>query len=86
METYSGDCGFILNSSGKTFYFSLLQFLVSEDFVFRLGLLKCFKDFQKFRSLEMILVNRLEPDIFKWRTLLTLMFTSYVSIIKNIDF
>ena len=63
METFSGDCDFILKSSEKPFSFSLLQFLASEDFVDRLGLLKCSKDFQNFRNLEiMFLVNKLEPD------------------------
>ena len=63
METFSGDCGFILKSSEKPLSFSLLQFLASEDFVDRLGLLKCSKDFQNFRNLEiMFLVNKLEPD------------------------
>ena len=63
METFSGDCGFILKPSEKPFSFSLLQFLASEDFVDRLDLLKCFKDFQNFQNLEIIfLVNKLEPD------------------------
>ena len=68
METFSGDCGFILKSSEKPFSFSLLQFLASEGFVDRLGLLKYSKDFQNFSSLEIIsLVNILEPDWFKLR-------------------
>ena len=63
METFSGDCGFILKSSEKPFSFSLLQFLASEGFVDQLGLLKYSKDFQNFSSLEIIsLVNILEPD------------------------
>ena len=35
----------------ETFSFSLLQFLVSEDFGDRLGLLKCSEDSQNFRNL-----------------------------------
>ena len=63
METFSGDCGFILKSSEKTFFFSFLQFLASEDFVDRLGLLKCSKDLQNFRNLEKIfLVKKFETD------------------------
>ena len=54
----------------KTFSFSLLQFVASEDFVDELGLLKCSKDFQNFRNLAvMLLVNKLEPDWFKRRPL-----------------
>ena len=63
METFSGDCGFNLKPSEKPFSFSLLQFLASEDFVDRLGLLKCSEDFQNFRNLEIIfLVVKLEAD------------------------
>ena len=62
METFPGDCGFILKSSDK-FFFSLLQFLASRDFVDGLGLLKCSKDFHNSRNLEiMFLVSKLEPD------------------------
>ena len=43
METFLGDCDFLLKSSEKTFSFSLLQFLTFEDFVDRLGLLKSAK-------------------------------------------
>ena len=66
METFSGDCGFILKSSEKPFSFSLLQFLASEGFVDRLVSLNWSKDFQNFRILEIIfLVNKLEQDWFK---------------------
>ena len=87
---FSGDCGFILKSSEKTFSFSLLQFLASEDFVDWLGLLKYSKDFQNFFILEiMFSVNKLEPDWFKWRPLrlkyLPVMFLwSRISIFKFI--
>ena len=60
-ETLLGDRSLILKSSQETFSFSFLQFLASEDFVDRLGLLTCSKDFQNFRNLEMFLV-KLEPD------------------------
>ena len=50
------------------FFFSYLQFLASEDFVDRLGLLKCSKDLQNFRNLEkMFLVKKFETDWFKWK-------------------
>ena len=63
MEASSGGCGFILKSSNKPFSFPLLKFLASEDFVDRLGLLKCSEDFQNFRNLEIIfLVVKLEAD------------------------
>ena len=90
MESFSGDFGFILKSSGKTFSFSLWQYLASEDFVDRLGLLKCCKDFQNFRNVQIILlVNKLEPDWFEWRPLrlkcLPVMFLlSRISIFKFI--
>ena len=68
METFSGGCDFMLKSSQKTFSFSLFQFLASEDFVDRLRLLKCSKDFQNFgNSKIMFLVRKLEPYLFKWR-------------------
>ena len=70
METFLGDCSFILKSSEKPFSFSFLQFLASDGFLDWLGLLKCSKDFQNFRNLEIIfLVNKVEPDWFKWRPL-----------------
>ena len=62
MEIFSGDCGFVLKSSEKTFSFSWLQFLASKDFVDRSGLPKCSRDFQNLRNLEMFFVNKLEPD------------------------
>ena len=53
METFLGDCGFILTPSEKPFSFSLLQlFLASEDSMDRLGLFKSSKDFQNFCNLE----------------------------------
>ena len=61
METFPGDCDFMLKSSEKFFSFSLMQFLASRDFVDRLGLLKCSKDFHNTRNLEIIfLVSKLE--------------------------
>ena len=63
METFSDGYGFILKSTEKTISFSLLQFLASKHFVDLLGLLKCSKDFQNLRNLEiMFLVNKLESD------------------------
>ena len=57
METFSGGCDFMLKSSEKTF-----QFLAFENFVYQSRLLKCFKDFQNFRSQEiMFLVSKVEP-------------------------
>ena len=65
METFTGDFGFILKSSEKKLSFSLLQFLASEDFVNRLGLLKCSKHFQNYRNSDMFF----EPDWLKLWTL-----------------
>ena len=81
METFSGDCDSMLKFSEKTFSFSLLKFLASQDFVDRLG-------FQNFRNLEiMFLVSKFEPDWFKCKPLrpkclLVIFLLSRVSIFK----
>ena len=90
METLLGDCDFMLKSTEKVFSFLLFQFLTSENFVDWLGLIKCFKDFQNVRNLEiMFFVCKLEPNWFKWRRLqfkcLIVMFLlSRISVFKYI--
>ena len=49
MKTFSSDCDFMLKSSEKTFSFSLLQFLTSEDFVDQL-VFQRFSEFPQLRN------------------------------------
>ena len=74
----------------ESFFVFIIPILASENFVDWLGLIKCFKDFQNVRNLEiMFFVCKLEPNWFKWRRLqfkcLIVMFLlSRISVFKYI--